>query len=175
MSEPIESLYFNWLRAKVTDLNTPPYLYLDLMKVMYRTEFNWWIVGDRNRLEDGKELREHFLNETGETYDERWFRAPCSVLEVLIAFANRAAFQTDETPTTWFYQFLINLELDNFREITDDEEMDIVSHVLERWIWRAYDESGYGGLFPLREPKEDQRRIELWYQFFAYLDDQGLV
>lgn len=175
MPEPIESLYFNWLRAKVTDLNTPPYLYLNLMKIMYRTEFVWFVMGDRNRLEDGKELRDHFLNETRVEYEDAWYHAPCSMLEVLIAFANRTALETDETPTSWFYQFLVNLELDNFHSITEDDEFDIVGQVLERVIWRAYDPSGYGGLFPLRETNEDQRRVELWYQFFHYLEDQGMV
>jgi hypothetical protein len=36
---------------------------------------------------------------------------------------------------------------------------------------RLYTTSGYGGLFPLEEPKEDQRKVEIWYQMMAYLGE----
>lgn len=40
-----------------------------------------------------------------------------------------------------------------------------VAVVLER----KYDEFGNGGLFPLRSPSKDQRRVEIWYQLCEYI------
>ena len=34
---------------------------------------------------------------------------------------------------------------------------------------RLYDMHGNGGLFPLRKPSKDQRKVELWYQMSEYL------
>ncbi len=59
MSGPIQEEYFNWLCAKVID----PHIsnYFDLLGLLYRTEFVWIVPKDRNRLEDGLELRDYFL------------------------------------------------------------------------------------------------------------------
>lgn len=174
MPEPIEGEYFNWLRAKVTEPNTPLPLYVDLLKILYETEFVWILIGDKNRVEDGLELRIHFLRETGLDNEVYWFESPCSVLEVLIAFANRAAFETDIPPRDWFWRFLANLGLDSFRQVSRLDRRTI-ARILETFIFRMYDPSGYGGLFPLHEANENQLELEIWYQFNRYIFDQGLV
>src|SRR5688572_21362138 len=114
MDEPIEELYFNWLCAKVTS----PHInnYYDLLRILHRTEFVWFISGDRNRKEDGLELRDYFLNESGYEKDPLWYNELCSVLEVLIAFAQRAAFQTDILAKNWFWIFMENLKLNEYRQ-----------------------------------------------------------
>lgn len=174
MPEPIEGLYFNWLRAKVVDPTWPQYMYLDLLKILYRTEFVWTIIGDKNREEDGLELRIYFLNETRLEQDPDWQHEPCSILEVLIAFANRASFQTDIPTSEWFWHFLRNLGLEQYRTISD-EDLPLIERILNTFVWRIYDPSGYGGLFPLREPLGDQTTVEIWYQFCAYTEEQGLL
>lgn len=60
MGEPIEGEYFNWLCAKIR--KTPAPMYNDLLQILHRTEFVWVVHGDRNRAEDGIELREDFLD-----------------------------------------------------------------------------------------------------------------
>lgn len=175
MPEPIEGAYFNWLRAKVLDYNTPTYMYLELLKILYRTEFIWLLIGDENRADDGLELRTMFLNETGLDNDPYWFRSACSVLEMLIAFAKRAAFETDMTDKEWFWIFITNLGLDRYKTVTTPNEKRTIERTLETLMLRLYDHSGYGGLFPLREPMEDQTKLEIWFQFNRYLDDQGLI
>jgi hypothetical protein len=42
---------------------------------------------------------------------------------------------------------------------------------MERCVWRTYEPNGVGGFFPLENPNEDQREVELWYQMSAYVDD----
>lgn len=172
MEEPLEESYFNWLCAKVLSTNVRNYF--DLMQILHRTEFVWIISGDRNRSEDGLELRTYFLRETHLEIDDQWFNDPCSVLEMFIAFANRASFQTDTSLNDWFWIFLTNLGLVEYRRVSKSD-VPIIEDILYTFVWRTYDPSGHGGMFPMRLPEHDQRKVEIWYQFYEYLDDQGLV
>ncbi len=172
MSEPIEEVYFNWLCAKVTS----PYInnYNDLLQILHRTEFVWFISGDRNRKEDGLELRDYFINESGYAKDPLWYNELCSVLEVLIAFAQRANFQTDIPVSELFWVFMENLKLNEYRQVSERDLIEI-DEILHTFIWRMYDENGYGGLFPLDTPHEDQKHVEIWYQFCAWVDEKQLI
>lgn len=172
MGEPIEGEYFNWLCAKVLPPNG--IRYHDLLKILYTTEFVWVVSGDRNREDDGLELRQYFLNETRQRMNRPWFEEPCSVLEMLIAFAQRAQFQTDTPAENWFWEFMNNLELSDYAQITDSDAR-VINEKIHTLIWRTYEPSGYGGMFPLWKPKRDQRKVEIWYQFCEYLDDRGLM
>ncbi len=170
--EPIEEAYFNWLCAKVVS----PYgqNHVGLMRILYSTEFVWLISGDKNRAEDGVELREYFLGETRHEADEAWFNLPCSILEVLVAFAKRASFQTDTPVLEWFWTFITNLELDVFVRLTRSEKP-VVETILNEFMFRTYDSNGYGGLFPLNNPEYDQREVEIWYQFCAWVEEKELI
>lgn len=173
MGEPIEKEYFNWLCAKV--LNSTSGMYVELFKVLYNTQFTWFVSGDRNRAEDGNELKLYFLNETGWERDNNSFiNQPCSVLEMMVAFAGRAAFQTDISESKWMGIFLANLGLEQYRRL-QPADIPVVEDILNTFIWRTYDPSGHGGMFPMRRPRQDQRKVEIWYQFFAWLEDQELV
>lgn len=172
MPEPIDHEYFNWLCAKVR--KTRAHIYIDLLRILDTTEFIWVIPEDKNRAEDGIELRLGFLQESGVHYDGPWMSQPCSVLEMLLAFANRASFQTDIPVRDWFWELMDNLDLGEYRQVSRVDEIHI-REKLHMFIWRTYDPSGYGGLFPMRWPKSDQRKVEIWYQFFEYLEDRGLI
>lgn len=171
MSEPIEESYFNWLRAKV--LSPTNMQYQDLLRELHRTEFVWLIPGDRNRAEDGLELRLDFGVESRLDPDPEWQHIGCSILEMLFAFAKRASFQTDNPPKDWFWEFITNLDLGELRHVLNEDDILFVDDVLQKFIWRTYDPSGLGGMFPMRWPKQDQTKVEIWYQFCEYLDDQG--
>jgi len=171
MVEPIENEYFNWLCAKVLDSSTNNHY--TLLGILHRTEFVWVVPADKHRAQDGIELRTYFLNETGVESDPLWKGGPCSVLEFLIAFANRASFQTDIPVKEWFWEFMNNLKLDEFRQVSDDDVY-VIEDILYTFIWRQYEPNGYGGLFPLNETRNDQRKIEVWYQFSEYVHERGL-
>lgn len=172
MQGPIEELYFNWLCAKVIDIHISNYW--DLMTILHQTEYVWIVQGDLNREEDGRELREDFLRETFHARDESWLFEPCSVLEFLIAFAKRAQFQTDMPVQDWFWIFMRNLGLDEYRQVPR-EHVPVIEDILQTFLTRSYSPNGDGGMFPLRRTNEDQRKVEIWYQFCEYLDDQGLM
>lgn len=172
MSEPIEAEYFNWLCAKVISPGTVNYY--DLIKILYQTEFVWVVPGDRNRREDGLELRQYFLNESNLDKDSTWYNDLCSVLEVLISFAQRASFQTDTPVQEWFWIFMDNLGLSEFRHVSDSDLL-VIEEILYNFVWRTYKPDGYGGLFPLDRTEEDQTQIEIWYQFCAWVDEKELI
>lgn len=172
MREPIEDLYFNWLCAKVLDTSTRNYY--NLAHILYSTEFVWIIPFDKHRVEDGIELRDDFLRETQTEVDVLWYEQPCSIFEVMVAFAKRASFQTDISVANWFKEFIINLRLDPFR-VVSDSDVPYIHDILNTFMWRTYDPSGDGGLFPMRRTHNDQKEIEIWLQFCEYVDDRGLI
>jgi hypothetical protein len=174
MLEPLENLYFNWLCAKVHHMEnpTPTLTYWGLLRVLHNTEFVWLISGDDNRAMDGLDLRREFLIAADIPDKPEWRALPCSLLEMLIAFSRRAEFQTDEPAQQWFWEFIDNiglLECNDAANCSDDE----VGERLYELVWRTYDNSGRGGLFPLDHPQHDQTKTEIWYQFCEYLVDQN--
>lgn len=182
MDEPIEDLYFNWLYTKVVTVSfpTPTLSYLTLMRDLHSTEFVWLIPGDDNRVEDGLELRKEFINQALIYETPAWKNIPCSVLEMLIAFSRRTSFDTDFTSKEWFWMFLENLNLAEFNDSYLQFEpgpsiSQTVSYILDTFIWRTYEPSGFGGLFPLESYKNDQRKVEIFYQWCEWVFQNDLL
>lgn len=173
MSEPLDHQYFNWLCAKV--MYDEPARSYDLMRILHNTEFVWQVPGDGSRAEDGKDLRYRFAVEVGIPEFDGHDPLGCSILEMMIAFADRAEFQTDIPLKQWFWTMLENLGLSEYRRVRDSD-VPHIEHILYVFVWRLYDERGIGGLWPLNHPSaEDQRGVDIWYQFFAYLDDRAIM
>lgn len=173
MQGPLEEDYFDWLCAKVLYPSNRRQ-YRDFLWLLHTTEFKWVIDADANREEDGRELRQYFLASSRWPWDSTWFEEPASVLEVFIAFADRASFQTDTPAKRWFWDILTNLELGEYRQMSESD-IPVVKRVLEAFMNRDYDDGGRGGMFPMRWPKRDQREVEIWYQFCEYVDENGLI
>ena len=172
MGEPIENLYFNWLCAKVLDGGGGS-SYIDLLVILHRTEFVWVVPADRHRISEGKDLRDNFLTESRMEEDPQWEMEPCSVLEMLVAFCNRLSFQTGAPPKSWFWELMTNLELNEYVRVSNRDQK-VIDDILYSFIWRQYDPDGRGGLFPLGRTQNDQRKIEVWYQFAEYATERGL-
>ena len=176
MDEPIEELYFKWLYSKVASVEvpTPSLTHWTLLRDLHSIEFVWLVNGDDNRAGDGLDLRGQFLHQSYLPSSSEWMNIGCSVLEMFIGFTRRAEFQTDINARDWFWIFMRNLKLDDLNDAVSDEFniSEIVADVLDQFLWRTYRETGEGGLFPLQEPHQDQRSVELWYQFNYWLDEQ---
>jgi hypothetical protein len=172
MREPIEHLYFNWLCAKV--LPGSGSAYHKLMVILHKTEFVWVVPADRHRASEGIYLREDFLSESGLESELAWREEPCSMLELLIGFAKRASFQTGASVKTWFWDFMENLNLIEYRQVSKKDRL-VIADILDSFIWRQYDPSGRGGLFPLDSTPNDQRNVEIWYQFAEYVLEHSLI
>lgn len=172
MSEPLDETYFNWLCSKV--MYDEPSRTVDLMRILHSTEYVWIIAGDQNRAADGRSLRDTFLRELQISYIPGWDPLGCSVLEMLIAFAIRAEFQTDLAVKDWFWLMMQNLGLDEYRRV-GAADVPLIREKLHIFVFRLYDERGQGGLWPRNHLLKDQRGEEVWYQFFGYLEEQNLM
>lgn len=135
------------------------------------------IPNDDNRMEDGKALRQTFINEQGtDGIDAYWLELGCSVLEMLIALAGRASYDTNKEPGEWFWIFMQNLRIDKYSDARwNSKASRDVDRKLDAMIYRTYSPTGRGGLFPLRTGVEDQRKVELWYQMSSYLIESHYV
>lgn len=181
VNDSIDGAYLEWLYSQVgiVQNRNPERSYWKLLRQLYTKQFLWFVPNDDNRVEDGRALRPQFIDETGfqlgDSYEE-WLALECSMLEMLIALAQRVAFESDGQPAEWFWRLMHNLELDEYSdliyEIAISEE---VEEVLDRVNNRTYDANGSGGLFPLRDPRSDQRDTEIWYQKEAYLLEELYV
>ena len=158
--------------------------YSILFDVLYSVEFTWTLPMDANRADDGRYLRDRFEQESGLECREEWLEWDCSFLEMLVGLAFEIEEQVlydgylGDRTAVWFHGMLKNLGLGI---CTDEWMLDTpgsdwyVREVAKRVIDRDYDASGFGGIFPLKHPSEDQREVELWYQAAAYILENGIV
>jgi hypothetical protein len=133
---------------------------------------------DGNRAEDGIDLRYRF------GYKREYERLmittyltdrDCSVLEMLVALAIRCEEHIMDDPDIgnrtgqWFWSMIVNLGLKfmndkNYNKAYTDK-------VIFKFLNRAYEPNGDGGLFTIANCKYDLREVEIWYQMCWYLAD----
>lgn len=191
-NEDVSWAYFLWL-IKQVGLNGPDpeqecckkenneSTYFTLATILFRTEYKPRVDRDKNRIEDAKLLREDFALYCTRYKNYEIIATPgASFLEVMIALCQR--FDTEvmmdenhiDRSKDWFWMMLKNADLDiysdsGFTEI--DEEASpflVVDSILKVINERTYREDGKGGFFPLKNPQNDQRKVELWKQMHAY-------
>lgn len=156
-------VYREWLRGLVK-LLAPVYHSPSIFNIAWDILYVPTIPNDQNRCQDGMDLRQRYGRETGNGLPPI---GTCRMLEFLIGMAIRLN-EIDYDPTMpdkvgpWFW-----ILLDNLGIIEADDPW--IEDMLERLNTRDYSFDGHGGLFPLRNPREDQRNIEVWYQMQAYL------
>lgn len=173
MNEPLDDRYFAWLYGQVGNVKTRALsrTYWSLLRQLFKKEFVWFVPNDDNRVEDGRDLREEFLDEfdIGDV-DPGWLNLGCSMLELLVALSRRLAFETDGNHRVWFWHLIEQLDLEQYNDRVYDLHAErVIDQTCDRVIWRRYKRNGEGGLFPLRRARQDQRQVELWYQMSAYL------
>lgn len=177
----LEERYFRWLQGQVDSLsnrNTMRTHHL-LTEQLHKKTFSAFVRNDDNRASDGVSLRFDFCDEFGYHDNQLLYFEPCSMLEMLIALAGRMAYESDELgrgyeAADWFWRMLKNVGLNEYTDevyLSDafSDVQDSVEVILDNIIERRYLPNGRGGLFPLRNPDQDQRKVELWYQMSAYL------
>jgi hypothetical protein len=180
LSEPLDEQYFNWLyrRVRPDNLKTPLAGYEMVCGEMHRIVFDDRVPNDDNRSADGKELRREFIEEQQDlkVHDCReWLSLDASIFEMIVALCDRCEFIAPLTVKIWFEIFLNNLGLCDYR----DNELALknrpkVRHALRKLNSRTYKGNGVGGLFPLKNPSQDQRNVEIWYQMAKYLDENHM-
>lgn len=137
-----------------------------LLGYLYSKEFTYSIKNDENRLQDGLDLRYRF--------DELDNYEPCSVLEMMIALADRIESTIMDDPAygdrtgQWFWSMINNLGLSSMT----DEQFDIryVEDTIDCFLDRNYAPDGRGSLFRIRNCDYDLREVEIWIIAMWYLD-----
>jgi hypothetical protein len=68
----------------------------------------------------------------------------------------------------WFWGMITSLGLGS---MTDDNfDRDYIDDVIDVFLDRNYAPNGKGGLFTIRNCKDDLRYVEIWYQLCWYLN-----
>jgi hypothetical protein len=132
---------------------------------MHSLEFVWTVPNDDNRVADGMELREEFLNGRRRRLNPEGV----SILEVLIALSRRLEFQADGDADVWAWKLIKNLRLNKMSDPVSENDAERIDDILDTLVWRTYRRNGEGGFFPLRSSLEDQTKVEVWYQMHAYI------
>lgn len=174
MTLPLDEAYLGWLNLQIGSVEG----WWELLKQLHTKEFVWIVPNDDNRVVDGVDLRYEFcaVHAVDPMTIRPWMEQGCSVLEMMVGLARRCAFEADGTPADWFWKMVENL---NFMGFFDQIYRDrpytrvIVDEALNALVFRTYEPNGQGGLFPLTDPDQDQRKVEIWYQLNAYLIEQG--
>ena len=171
--------YFDWLCRKAGIGEERSYYILASALHMMTFRPGSRIETDKNRAQDGLSLRVEFMEKHGRK-GTSINRGPCSMLEFLIGLAKRMSFvmcedeaDVGEKTGHYFWKLIRNLRLlklddERYSQLNGDF---YVQEAVDRVLMRTYDADGDGGLFPLREPKEDQRNTEIWYQMQMWLGE----
>ena len=178
-NEEVTDAYFKWIFDLVCkDRFAPTISYRELLKHLHNTRFRYVMPRDRNRAEDGIDLRYRFALTCAE--DERdvdrilsILDRPCTVLEMMVALAIRAEETMDDPnvgdrTAQWFWHMITSLGLGPMTDSQFDRIQ--VIDILERFMDRHYAANGKGGLFYIRNCDRDLREAEIWYQLCWYLD-----
>lgn len=139
-------------------------------------KFYSFVPNDDNRAEDGKQLRDKFVDKEGQHALSLCQIGECTVLEMLIGLSYRLEFESldsswEKTPDQWFWILLDNLGMTSYHDDTLSQlrNVDDVRRKVNVLLERGYKRNGAGGLFPLQNPRRDQRRVEIWYQMTDYI------
>lgn len=167
--------YFDWLCCEICDQRySQDISYRKLLTRLHQTEFIWFVKMDRNRAEDGLDLRYRFSYRKGYTNIYSYLDEPCSILEMMVALAIRCEEQIMDDPAyddrtgQWFWGMIVNLGLGSMTD--DNYDRKYVDNVIWKFLNRKYDRDGKGGLFRVRDCQQDMRKVEIWYQLNYYLD-----
>lgn len=158
--------YYEWL-VKIIDSYDPDlHVYHKLLWQLHNHEFRVKLRNDRNRIEDALELRAIF---------GKRLNHPIGIFEIMVALANRAeqSIMHDDSKgnrtSRWFWEMIDSLGLTYQQD--DIYNKNEVREILDRFLNRKYAPNGAGGLFTVRPPHGDMRKVEIWDQLCLYLDD----
>ena len=170
-------LYYDWLVDQI-DFEDKVNLYEHLLEHLFNTDFIWLdsIPLDENRAVDGLNLREVFAkiigNEDGELLLYDLSLKGCSLLEMLVAFADRLTGLVDLGKEAFFWMFIDNLGLGWATEY--DFDIDIVNDILNDFMsGTVHGQEPKGNenppvLFPCREVYSNMN-YDLFMQANLYL------
>ena len=167
----IEMRYFEWL----CDLVDCREEYKNLLWELHGIKFIYSINHDSNRVIDGMALRDQFAYEY-QIVDYRELNKSCSVLEMMIGLSRRCEDEImdvmDGVNRTyiWFWDMIKNAGLYEYDNDHFDAQM--IDYIVQNILNRRYRYDGIGGFFPMKNPPEDLRDTQIWYQMMFWLQEK---
>ena len=175
VNDRLNKQYFKWLTNIVCGERYSKEVSYDfLLSYLHSVEFTYILPKDRNRAEDGIDLRYRFAVGKGDPSLCDYIIGPCSVLEMMVALALRCEEHIMEDESLgdrtgqWFWGMVVTMGLGAMTDSRFDR--DYVTDVVKRFLNRDYQPDGQGGLFRVRHCDVDLRRVEIWWQMCWYLD-----
>ena len=179
---PEYSGYYTWLLSLIEPpqgVDSPIRLYGMLIYELWRREFFWMDIyeGEESRAADGRQLREQYMMEADVTPDFVPI-GPCTVLEMLIAFALRLDstihdWTIGHRPWEWMTMFITNLGL---ADLTDNSlraaDRSFVTARLEMWMAHNIGTRGERGLFRFKRPLLTISNLDNWSQMQHWVGER---
>ena len=170
-------LYFDWLceRIGIQDKHVKD---SKAINILYETKFrvcekyHKQVALDESRIEDALSMREKFTNDSDfePMFDARFLLrvglSDVSIFEIMVALADRMIYNCSDSIDR-SEAFLIMFK--NLFSGIDENDSEKLLERVKKFLNREYDKDGTFGLFPLKNPKKDQRKVEIWYQMMAYI------
>ncbi len=144
---------------------------------LHSKEFIPIFPNDDNRANRGKMLRNNYA-----LYSSAWDdyscldNKPCSFLELFVGLALDidqdimcSPYDDLDRSQDWFWVMMHNMGFDQYTDANwDANALAHVDEILDNINRRTFNEDGSGGIFPLKNPQQDQRTTEIWYQMQAF-------
>ena len=169
--------YFHWMLDRVDNDAWSCEHYTKLLSYLDSVDYRYTLLMDSNRESDGISLRYVFGYENNISYAQIGSELdiyPCSVLEMMVALANRCETQIMHEPDEgyrtyiWFWTMIDSLGL---LEMTDQKfNATQADNILNIFMDNKYEHNGKGGLFTVYGSARDMRTIEIWQQMNYYLN-----
>lgn len=173
----ILSAYRLWLNNKVSsDVSSA---YIQLLAVLWRTEFFAEYADDENRAEDAKSLRDEFVASIDNVENTEYLKlksTPVRLLEVMISLANRIndIISFDNDAARYFWEMVVSMELNKF----DDSNFNasLVQRKIDILFSHKYRRNGKGSLFYIKgvDPSYNAPGLDIWTQAMAWINSKGV-
>ena len=166
-----------WLGNMEVDMKNGHMTYFFLANALHSKDFTPIVPNDDNRVAWGMRLRHNYALYSSAFSDYSCLERPfCSFLEMLVALSIAidqdimcSPYDDLDRSSDWFWVMMYNLGFDEFVDSRWDGKSAIfVDQKLLDLNQRKIGYDGSGGIFPLRDPKSDQRITEIWYQMNAF-------
>lgn len=148
-----------------------------LLFELWKREFYWFDshANEEARAMDGKTLRDQFLMDFDMT-PNKVPQGPCTVLEMLIAFALRIDTQVHDwrlgnRPWEWIEMFVNNLGFCDLidQDINPVRDAGYINARLETWMTHQLGQRGEGGLFRFKRPILTINDMDNWAQMNRWI------
>lgn len=199
MNPYLHKEYFNWLCRIVGGDNLGPFcIYKNLLIRLFQTDFNIIRNMDSNRAVNGTHLRYYFdanrydydTNETApyhktinNNFYENTKNLPCSMLEMLIAFAKdidvKFLYSNQSRLIIWFWMMIESMGLANMidGQWDNESENNDVDWILRAFNMDAIEANEFGifkptiMLFPINNVQDYEKINNLWEQMLIWYNN----